>query len=68
MEQSLSYPFISFVAEVGGYVGLFLGYSMLSLADLAEKMAARFLRGNPMKKGVKNEMQGGGSPFYIFNC
>ena len=33
-EQFLSYGFLSYIAENGGFVGLFLGYSVLQLRDL----------------------------------
>ena len=33
-EQFWSYGFLSYVAENGGFVGLFLGYSLLQLRDL----------------------------------
>ena len=33
-EQFWSYGFLSYVAENGGFVGLFLGYSVLQLKDL----------------------------------
>ena len=32
--QEKAYPFWSFWAEVGGYVGMFLGYSIIQLPDL----------------------------------
>ena len=33
-----SYNWLNLVAEVGGYVGLFLGYSVLQLSDLLDKI------------------------------
>ena len=33
--QERAYPFWSFGAEVGGYVGMFLGYSIIQVPDLA---------------------------------
>ena len=33
-EQFFSYGFLSYIAENGGFVGLFLGYSVLQLRDL----------------------------------
>ena len=33
-EQFLAYGFLAYVAENGGFVGLFLGYSVLQLRDL----------------------------------
>jgi hypothetical protein len=32
--QEKAYPFWSFGAEVGGYVGMFLGYSVIQVPDL----------------------------------
>ena len=32
--QEKAYPFWSFGAEVGGYVGMFLGYSIMQVPDL----------------------------------
>ena len=34
MEQTLLYPFTSFLAEFGGCLGLFLGVSFLSIWDV----------------------------------
>ena len=36
VEQYWSYEFMAYVAENGGFVGLFLGYSVLHLCDLLE--------------------------------
>ena len=33
-EQYWSYPFLSYVADVGGYVGVFLGVSFFQLSNL----------------------------------
>ena len=33
-EQFWAYGFLSYIAETGGFVGLFLGYSVLNLRDL----------------------------------
>ena len=33
-EQFLSYTFLNYVAESGGFVGLFLGYSLLQITEL----------------------------------
>ena len=32
-KEMLSYTSLSLMAEIGGYVGIFLGYSLLNLAD-----------------------------------
>ena len=32
------YTWLNFVAEFGGYVGLFLGYSVLQASDLIDKL------------------------------
>ena len=36
----LVYPLSSFVAEVGGTLGLFLGFSFLALWDMMENLLA----------------------------
>ena len=38
-EEALLYPFESFLAEVGGALGLFLGFSFLGLVDLCNLTA-----------------------------
>ena len=38
-EEALLYPFESFLAEVGGALGLFLGFSFLGLVDLCNFIA-----------------------------
>ena len=37
------YDGISFFGEVGGYMGLYLGFSMLSIYEAAEDFVARFM-------------------------
>ena len=37
-KQYLIYDFNSMIADVGGYMGLLLGYSLLSLYEVAEQM------------------------------
>ena len=39
-----AYPLLSFVAEFGGALGLFLGVSFLSLWDLLEKTAGIIIK------------------------
>ena len=41
--DSYSYIWLNFVAEVGGYVGLFLGYSVYQVTDILEKILPRKL-------------------------
>ena len=43
-EQYLIYDLNSFIADVGGYMGLLLGSSILSLYDEAERLINTFLR------------------------
>ena len=43
--EVLMYPFVSFVAEFGGGLGLFLGFSFISLWDLLE-LVMQFLKSN----------------------
>ena len=33
-EQFWAYTFLAYIAECGGFVGLFLGYSLLQIEDL----------------------------------
>ena len=45
--QEKAYPFWSFGAEIGGYVGMFLGYSINQLPDLLTtglQLAIKFYR------------------------
>ena len=42
-EQYIIYDFNSFIADVGGYMGLLLGSSILSLYDEAERLINTFL-------------------------
>ena len=42
MKSEYSYPFISFVAEAGGYVGLFLGVSIQELGSLVMYVSKMF--------------------------
>ena len=37
-EEKLFYTFLSLMAEIGGYVGLFLGYSILNLAEVVVRI------------------------------
>jgi hypothetical protein len=37
MTESISYQFVNFVAEVGGYLGLLLGASLLDMYDSSRK-------------------------------
>ena len=47
-EQYLIYDYNGFIADIGGYMGLLLGSSILSLFDLAEKFL-RALHKSSMK-------------------
>ena len=40
-EQNWAYGFMSFIAENGGFVGLFLGYSFLHIRDIINGMIKR---------------------------
>ena len=46
-EEYLIYPFESFVADVGGYLGLLLGASILSLVESSTNIIARFVSRGP---------------------
>ena len=37
-----SYDSLSFIAEIGGYVGLFLGYSILQITELFSFLIRKF--------------------------
>ena len=37
-----AYPFVSFFAEVGGYCGLLLGYSLMDLSSILETIFKLF--------------------------
>ena len=41
-EQFWNYPFMAYVAECGGFVGLFLGFSILQIADLLQYLCGKF--------------------------
>ena len=41
-EQFWAYPFIAYVAECGGFVGLFLGFSILQIADVLQYFCGKF--------------------------
>ena len=43
-KEILMYPFTSLVAEVGGALGLFLGFSFLMIWDIMEIVKSRFQR------------------------
>ncbi len=40
-KQEWSYQFMSYIAEVGGYVGLFLGYAVLDLTDVINNIISK---------------------------
>ena len=42
-KEAWAYPFISFVSEFGGALGLFLGVSILSFWDIIEMSAKSIL-------------------------
>ena len=43
-EQFWAYGFLSYIAETGGFVGLFLGYSVLQLRDLFPLLSSHNLK------------------------
>lgn len=52
-EQTLIYPFESFLAEFGGCLGLFIGISFLSLWDIGVEiytLASRYCKGSELEK------------------
>ena len=43
-EQFWSYTFLAYIAECGGFVGLFLGYSILQIGDVFQYISNKFTR------------------------
>ena len=41
-EQFWSYTFLAYIAECGGFVGLFLGYSILQIGDVLQYLCIKF--------------------------
>ena len=52
-EQFWSYGFMAYVAENGGFVGLFLGYSLLQLEELINFCLQKF-QSEPDKEELRN--------------
>ena len=51
LDEELMYPFISFLGEFGGSLGLFLGASFLSIWDFVEYFALKLkIAGHPWTK------------------
>lgn len=46
-ESYYSYPFISLVAEFGGYIGLFLGVAVIQLGDISSNAAKKLAKMAP---------------------
>ena len=44
MEEVYSYPFYSLLAEFGGALGLFLGFSFMTFWDLAENIIKKITK------------------------
>ena len=42
LRSQYSFPLLTLIAEVGGYVGLFLGVSLLQISDLLDWFSSRF--------------------------
>ena len=51
------YPWSNFIAEIGGFLGLFLGYAILTLVDLTEVLVNNYCR-KQSKKEEKLENAG----------
>ena len=51
------YPWSNFIAEIGGFLGLFLGYAILTLVDLTEVLVNNYCR-KQSKKEEKEENAG----------
>ena len=52
-EQFWSYGFMAYIAENGGFVGLFLGYSLLQLEELITFCSQKF-QSEPDKEELRN--------------
>ena len=50
-QDQYSYTWLNFIAEVGGYVGLFLGYSAIDLTDVLIQKISGFFRFQVAHKG-----------------
>ena len=50
MEQYILYDFDSFIADVGGFMGLLLGFSALSIYNAVETLLDRFNLGSTAKR------------------
>ena len=48
--QTKAYPFDSLVGNMGGYMGLFLGYSLVQVPNLIEVMARVVMRQKASKQ------------------
>ena len=53
-EQFWSYGFMAYIAENGGFVGLFLGYSLLQLEELITFCSKKFQSEPPDKEELRS--------------
>ena len=51
VEQYMSYPALTYFAELGGYAGVFLGLSLLQLSDLILYLISWFAKLQNCLKG-----------------
>ena len=58
-EQFWSYGFMAYIAENGGFVGLFLGYSLLQLEELITFCSQKF---QSEKEEIRNKSAVSSSP------
>ena len=42
VEEYLTYTMLSYIAEIGGYVGLFLGFSVYQVTDIMDMIFNKF--------------------------
>ena len=53
IEQNIAFEFLSFLSEIGGFLGLLLGASVLTVCELVDYMSLTFLNKlNAQKKIV----------------
>ena len=55
IETTVTYDIIDLMADIGGFLGLFVGYSILSVFDDIKALAMQFLRKRTSKVNVPSE-------------
>ena len=57
IEQNIAFEFLSFLSEIGGFLGLLLGASVLTVCDLVDYISLTFLTKLNAQKKVTNVNQ-----------